>query len=325
MKKFLSILLVAMMVATLLAGCGSSAPVKFGVGLDAYYDGGASATEEASGKSNVVATVAAVLVDADGKIVACDLDTVDVGVKFSVSGEAEPIAEIKTKAEQGADYGMVAWGGAAKEWNEQAAAFCSVATGKTLAEVKALLAADGYKGNDEVIAAGCTIGVADFVRAFEKAYNNAADSEASAKDTVNVGITAKATAKNATEEANGSVKVEIAVAGAAVNGGKATAMVSEAVDATVEFTTAGELVTDTTVAPKTKRELGDSYGMVAYGGAAKEWYAQADAFDAICVGKTSTEIAALVVDGYKGTEDVIAAGCTIGIADMAAACAKAAK
>ncbi len=325
MKRILAVLLAVLTLTAVLAGCGSSAaPVKLGVGVDTYYDGGSSADGETNGKTNAVVTVAAVLVDADGKIVKCDIDTLDAAVAFTSAGEAVVSADFKTKYELGKDYGMVAYAGSAKEWFEQADAFCSVAAGKTLAEVKALLV-DGYKGNDEVIAAGCTIGVADFVRAVEKAYNNAAESNATAEDALNVAIVAKATAKNASDEGNGSVKLEVAVAGAAVNGGKVTAITNDAVDVTVEFTAAGALVTDTTAVPSTKREQGANYGMVAYGGSAKEWFEQADAFDAICVGKTSSEITALVVDGYKGTEEVISAGCTIGIADMAAACAKAAK
>ncbi len=323
MKRILAVLLAVLTLTAVLAGCGSSAaPVKMGLGLDVYYDGGSSADGETNGKTNAVVTVAAVLVDADGKIVKCDIDTLDAAVAFTSAGEAVVAADFKTKYELGKDYGMVAYAGAAKEWFEQADAFCAVAAGKTLAEVKALLV-DGYKGNDEVIAAGCTVGIADFVRTVEKAYNNAAESGATAADALNVGIVAKATAKNASDEGDGSVKLEVAVAGAAVNGGKVTAITNDAVDVTVTFTATGELVEAD--APKTKRELGADYGMVAYAGSAKEWFEQADAFDAICVGKTADEITALVVDGYKGTEEVISAGCTIGIADMAAACAKAAK
>ncbi len=326
MKRILAVLLAVLTLTVVMAGCGTSAPaLKLGLGVDAYYDTVASASEEANGKITTVVTAAAVLLDADGKIVKCDIDTLDAAAAFTTAGEAVVANEFKTKYELGKDYGMVAYAGATKEWFEQVDAFCALVEGKTVAEVKALLAADGYKGNDAVISAGCTIGVADFVRAVEKACNNAKDSAATANDTLNVGIVATATAKNASDEANGSVKLEVAVAAATVNAGKVTAMVNDAVDSTAEFTTAGEAVTDKATALSTKLELSDSYGMVAYGGAAKEWYDQAAAFDTVCVGKTSSEIAGLVVDGYKGTEEVINAGCTIGIANMAAACAKAAK
>ena len=65
--------------------------------------------------------------------------------------------------------------------------------------------------------------------------------------------------------------------------------------------------------------------MKAYAGSAKEWYEQADAFCAACVGKTSAEIAALAVgDGY-GVESLQTAGCTIGVTDLVETAVKAAK
>ena len=51
--------------------------------------------------------------------------------------------------------------------------------------------------------------------------------------------------------------------------------------------------------------------MKAYGGAAKEWYEQADAFEALCIGKTADEITALMGEDNYGNADVKAAGCTI--------------
>ena len=46
-------------------------------------------------------------------------------------------------------------------------------------------------------------------------------------------------------------------------------------------------------------------------GAKKEWFEQAAAFDAACVGKTATEIKALMANDGKGVEDLQTAGCTI--------------
>ena len=60
-----------------------------------------------------------------------------------------------------------------------------------------------------------------------------------------------------------------------------------------------------------KREAGANYGMVAYGGAAKEWFQQADAFNAVCVGKTAGEVSGLMGTDSYGNADVKAAGCTI--------------
>ena len=75
---------------------------------------------------------------------------------------------VLSKKEQGTSYGMVAYGGAAKEWFEQAAAFDAACIGKTKAEIASLLASDGYHGVDELMTAGCTIGVTGFIKAATK-------------------------------------------------------------------------------------------------------------------------------------------------------------
>ena len=70
----------------------------------------------------------------------------------------------------------------------------------------------------------------------------------------------------------------------------------------------------TATAIQTKNEKGDAYGMKAYAGSAKEWYEQADAFDAYAVGKTAEELMKLSV-GSDGKTDAIS-GCTMAISGM---------
>lgn len=338
MKKFLCIILAVAMTAVLFAGCGAAKTVKFGAGVYSYYEDATNATEEADGEGNLVTTVAAVLVDADGKIVKCVIDTVDYAAHWTLNGEDvtyENDADIKTKYELGAAYNMAAYGadangdGKVLEWFEQADAFCSVVEGKTIDEVKALVV-DGYKGNDEVMTAGCTIGIADFVYAVEKAVANAADSKATANDTLNVAIVSADSGKAASDEADGNVELEVTVVGAAVDAnGKVSAMTTDAVQATFTFDVNGAVTYDAAAAVQTKLEKGAAYNMAAYGadlngdGVVKEWFEQAAAFDAQCLGKTASEISALVVDGY-GVESLQTAGCTIGVYDMVKAAVKAA-
>ena len=90
--------------------------------------------------------------------------------------------------------------------------------------------------------------------------------------------------------------------------------------ATVAY--AQEKVSDTTKEVVSKKAKGADYGMVAYGGAAKEWFEQAAAFDAACVGKTADEIAGLVAEDGKGVEDIQAAGCTIFVTGFVKAASK---
>lgn len=335
MKKLFSILLATLTLVSCfaMAGCGDNAAanLKFGLGIHAAYGSAKDADGEVDGSASVAVTAAAVLLGEDGKIAKCVIDTADNTVKFTSAGASVAADEYKTKGELGNDYGMVAYGGATKEWFEQADAFCKVVEGKTLDEVKALLV-DGYKGNDEVIAAGCTIGVAEFVYAVEKAVAAAADANVTANDTLALGfVSTKEKAKDASEDGDGSCEVAVTVTAAVKNGeGKVAAIKTDTAVAKFAYGIDGKSLTDTTAALATKRELGTAYNMAQYGtdlngdGVVKEWFEQADAFDAACIGKNADEIAALSVDGY-GVESLQNAGCTVGVADMVAAAVKAAK
>ena len=337
MKKFLSIVLAVLMVATVfsMVGCGqdkeNDETLKMGLGVYSEYGSSKNADGETNGSVKVATTASAVLLDKDGKIVKCLVDTVECEVSFTSLGAIVVKDEYKTKGEQGESYNMVAYGGATKEWFEQADAFCKVVEGKTLDEVKALIV-EGDKGNDEVIAAGCTIMIGEFVKAVEKAYANALDTNATAKDELSLSFVSKIEkASDATEEKNGSCEVVSNICAVATNAEvKVTAIKTDVALAKVAFTLDGALVTDTEAALSSKREQGNGYGMSAYGqdlngdGVVKEWFEQADALEAACIGKTADEIASLVVDGY-GVESLQTAGCTIAISDIVASVVKAAK
>lgn len=331
MKKIFAFVLAAAMVLSMV-GCGAEEKesLKMGMGIHANITGSTDADADTDGNAEVVATVAAVLVDKDGKIVKCELDTLDATVAFTSEGKAVAAEGFKTKAEQGSDYGMVAYGGAAKEWYEQADAFEQVVVGKTAAEIKSLLGADNYTGNDDVIKAGCTIGVTDFVGAVEKAMANVEESTATADDTLKVAVVVAQSTEDASEEAEGSNELDATFVAAAVNkDGKVTGIAVDTLAAVASFDLKG-VFTGSTGELSTKRMLGTNYNMAAYGadlngdGKVLEWFEQADAFEAACAGKTVTEITALEADGY-GVEDVQKAGCTIGISDLVAATVKAAK
>ncbi len=75
---------------------------------------------------------------------------------------------------------------------------------------------------------------------------------------------------------------------------------------------------------RTKRELGDDYGMKAVG-AKQEWYAQADAFCKYVVGMTANEVAAIETTDGKATDSDLTAGCTIVVTDFMIAVSDAAK
>lgn len=352
MKKILSIVLAALMILATFVACGSddaavttgevvggdvdnTVELSFGMGITKAFGDVTSADGETNGAGEVVATVAAVILDAEGKIVKCDIDTADLSVEYTSAGAAVVADEFVTKYELGANYGMAAYGsdrngdGVVLEWNEQVDAFETAVAGKTIDEVKAMVV-DGYYGNDEIATAGCTIGVADFVLALENAVANANTVIATEALDLGLGVVASAEGTDATADANGSAEIDITFVATAMSDGKVMAMATDVLQAEFTFDAAGVATTDTAAELLSKLEKGDNYGMAAYGadlngdGKVLEWYAQADAFNAACVGLTADEIAALVVDGY-GVEDVQTAGCTIGITDMVAAAVKAAK
>ncbi len=327
MKKLICILLsVLMMVAALsLVSCNKEQPeatLKFGMGVYTNVSKASSAEGDVDGQGKVAITVAAITVDAEGKVVACQLDTAENTVKYTAEGKAIANESFKTKYESGADYNMVAYGGANKEWFEQADAFEGLTVGKTLDEIKALVA-EGNKGTADVVAAGCTIMINEFVGAIEKAFANLADSTATASSSLKLGIHTEQSIKDATEEKDGQNQVETTAFAAAVDAdGKVLIAASDCVQVKFTFDANGASTYDMTKAASSKREQGANYGMVAYGGAAKEWFEQADVFNTLCVGKTATEITALCAGDNYGTSEVKTAGCTILVNGLTKAAAK---
>ena len=167
MRKILCVLLCVLMLASALVACGSDKQDPLQLGLGVYTAVKTTDAGEANGSGQVTATVAAVLVDAEGKIVKCVIDCSDNKVAFTAEGKAVAATEFKTKYEKKDEYGMRGRSSIGKEWFEQADAFESVVVGKTLAEVAALIT-ESLKGNDAVINAGCTITIEGFTGAIAK-------------------------------------------------------------------------------------------------------------------------------------------------------------
>ncbi len=327
MKKIICLALCLVMALSTLAlvACDSSAgAVKLGLGLhiqmakatDASLEDGTN--KPICGVGQVVITAAAVTLDKNGKILDCAVDCADVEVEYTPDGKAIAQSEIKTKYERGNEYGMSDAG--KKEWYVQADAFESVVKGKTLDEVKALVV-DNYKGNDEVISAGCTMGINEFVLAIEKACNGAVECAAKTSDKLSLAINTSLTSTDADEDVNGSQKAETTIfAGCIGADGKITAATNDAVEATFSFNSKGESETDLSAFKGSKRQQGDKYGMSDEG--KKEWHVQADAFAACLIGKTAGDAASLMGADGKGTADVQTAGCTIYVSGFVKAAAK---
>ena len=327
MKKFVAFLLLACMMLSL-AACGSSgAEYKLGMGVNLSTD---SSKEN---NAQVDATVAAVVTDKDGKIVACRLDVAQS--KMDVTGGAVDAAKtFKTKMELGDDYGMVAYGNAIAEWYDQAKAFESYVVGKTAAEVEGLETVVNDSGHnvstDEALLAGCTMDITAFKAAVVKACNDEKGTTFTGKDfTLGVAaITAADESTAATDSEDAQVKMYTEYAAAVV--GKDGKILAALTDATQPKITADKNGQITGAEFKgTKRELGADYGMVAYGSAIAEWDAQAKAFADYTVGKTAAEVAGIETtvndSGHNVTTDeTLLASCTMDVSGMIAVIALAA-
>ena len=141
--------------------------------------------------------------------------------------------------------------------------------------------------------------------------------------------TSAAESTDPTSDADGVVKMYTEF-GAAVVGadGKILAAVNDATQPNISFDEDGEITE--TAFKGTKMELGDDYGMVAYGNAIAEWDAQSKAFSQYVVGKTAAEVAAIETTendhGYSvAADETLLASCTIQITGMMAVIAHAAE
>lgn len=343
MKKFLSVVLVALMlcVSFVAAGCSqANETLKFGMGVTASYGDTTDADGDTNGSGEFDTTAVAVLLDADGKIVKIDVDMAQIKTGWTSDGKVVAAADLRTKYEKGTDYGMSKYGtkhdgseGQPLEWFEQADAFMKTVTGKTLDEVKAYVGADMYPVGD-LAAAGCTVNAGEFMDALEKAVANAKDSDATAADSLNVVLVSanSDSSKDAAEDADGLAQIDTTIVAAVVDAdGKIVAAETDCTQGKMTFDATGAATLDTTTAVKSKLQLGDDYNMAKFGtkhdgseGQPLEWYQQAAAFNAAVAGKTASEISSLVADDGYGTSDLTTAGCTVSVGDMVAAAVKAA-
>lgn len=96
------------------------------------------------------------------------------------------------------------------------------------------------------------------------------------------------------------------------------------VEHVIPVSNTGAIGTQAQTEYRTKRELGDAYGMGNVSGIGKEWYEQVDAFEQYVVGKTIHEINGISTDeaGYVQDEN-LNTSVTISISDFQAAIAKA--
>ena len=300
------------------ASTSEARPVKTGLSVTTALSG-TDATAEAAGTAQADITIVAVTVDADGKINSCVIDQIQGKNTFSTTGEitTEETAFL-SKNELGADYGMVAWGGAIAEWDAQAAALAEYVVGKTAEEVKGIAIAEGGKAGDADLAASATMAIAGFIDPIVAAVNNAQDLGAAHWDTLQlVSVTTPSDNASATADKAGTASAYATVAAVTTHYDEITSCMIDAVQANVTFDAAGKITADLTAPVATKNEKGADYGMVAWGGAIAEWNEQAASFAKYVTGKTISEVAGIAVDEAGKTTDAdLLSSVTIKIGDF---------
>ena len=339
MKKALSIAVCTLLAAVTFSGCYTGGPVnttttisakgdvKTGLGVVTSIAGSASAADGQDGKGEAVFTAAAVLVDENGTILSCDLDVLDATINFSAAGAitSDLTAALSTKNELGDNYGMKQYSPIQKEWDEQADAFCTFSTGKTLNDVAAIALDEGGKTTDADLAAGCTMGITDFIKAVSEAVDNATARGASAGDRIYLGISATpSSSKDSADGADGTVSVAATFMAVSANSeGVFTSAYADGVEALINFNATGAVTSDLSTQFVSKYDLKEDYGMKQYSPIQKEWYEQADGLCGFMVGRTMEQVSSAVSDGYASDAD-LAATCTINMFAFLDAAAKAA-
>ena len=289
-----------------------------------------AADSENAAKAVYDVTLAAVTVDENGVIADCVIDSIGTEVAFDAAGTvtADLTAAIQTKNELGDAYGMVAYGGAVAEWYQQAEALADFAVGKTVEELRSGAIDETGKapaGSD--LATTATIYLGGYVSAIEAAVANAQNLGAQAGDELKLAATAAIdSSKSADAENEGCAQLDVTATALTMNGDTITSCLIDAVQAKVSFDAAGTITTDLAAPIQTKNELGEGYGMKAWGGAIAEWNEQAASFAAYITGKTPAEVAGISVDeatAPTGTD--LAASVTIKIGGFLALIEKAAQ
>ena len=278
-----------------------TAPLKTGLAIV----GNISGSENAS-KADYDVTVVAVLVDEAGVIQACIIDGISAKTTFDATGAvtSAPTAPISTKNELGDGYGMVAYGGAKYEWNVQAAALAEYAVGKTVGELRnGAVNEQGRAPEGTDLASTATIYLGGYVSAIEAAVANAQALGAQSGDSLKLAVLPTMEATGMANE-GGSSTLTVDATALTENQGVVTSCLIDSLQAKVAFDGTGTITTDLTAPLQTKNELGENYGMVAWGGAIAEWNVQAASFASYICGKTGEEIRGIAVNEKTAPTEV---------------------
>ena len=292
MKKIISLVLVLAFVLVGFVACGktndegNNGTTTAGTPAEKTYTL-ALAVDTAVSGTKVSNTAMVLVIDADNKIVAARVDTVEATPELDEAGALVAQESVATKVELGAAYS----GMKAGSWADQAKAFETWLVGKSAADV----AGAEITGT---LVAGCTMtsSMATFKALVAEAFASANKVEFKTADAVATGI-ALDTAVKASKSGGATVSTDVAAI--VIAGGKVAATAIDSIEQSFSITE-GALVAGALSA--SKAEQGDAYSMPK-----GSWINQAKAFSASTVGKTVAELNDLEVV----SDALAAAGCTM--------------
>ena len=180
------------------------------------------------------------------------------------------------------------------------------------------------KAGEADLAASVTISIGSFLSGVRDAVANAQALGASAGDTLKLvtETTAADSVSAGDEDGKGAIVSNIA-AMTLDQSGVITSCILDAVQPSLTFDAAGQLTGDAAAPVASKNALGDDYGMKKASSIGREWYEQAAAFAAYCVGKTVDQVSGMAVteEGKTGEAD-LAASVTISVGGFQSLIAK---
>ena len=277
-------------------------------------NGSSAASAEAEGSASVTSNIIAMTTNGN-VITSCIIDAVQSEAGFGADGQlvGEVGGDVLSKAQLGADYGLKAYSGVGKEWDEQTAAFCEYITGKTVEEAAGIALTETTAPADADLAASVSIAVGDFVSLVEKAGAAAGSSAANETAAVKTGfaVSASLSAESAGEK-DGVTTTDVSLVAVTVTEeGVIESCKIDAIQGKVTFDAEGK-VSSEAGAVLTKKELGDDYGMRVASPIGKEWDEQVEAIEAYAVGKTVEELKSKAIDENGVVADAdLASGATI--------------
>jgi hypothetical protein len=137
-------------------------------------------------------------------------------------------------------------------------------------------------------------------------------------------VFSNANSKDPADGKDGAIDTQAYAAAVTVDkDGKIVKCAIDSMQSTFAFTSASEIKTTADTVFKSKNELGNDYGMKAASPIKKEWFEQAAAFAAYCVGKTSDQIKNIAVTAGVATDPDLKSSVTVHIATFQNAVLKA--